>query len=238
MVIMNFVTAGSLVVAGLWLIRRNWSTDGRVVSSIARWRSGAPSLQDQRRLVEAIAVWTEGLRDAIAGASGIEQAIITTGTHSPAPIAQQVGRLVASLRYEPLATGLRRFASDIGHPTCDFVVVALLTAAENQTREMAQLLSHLSECARAECDSYLRIWVSRARNRSAVRIISWSVLSFTVGLFVLNRAYVAPFFTPSGSLVLCVMALMFALSISWLRRISRIEPNARLFSHVLRAGER
>lgn len=231
--LVSIVFAVSLVLGGLWLTGRHriggWSMP-------LQWRKSsrnAGHLEEQKRLVEAIAAWTEGLRDAISGSSGIEHAIITTGRFAPAIIEPQVSRLVASLRYEPLTLSLKRFANEVGHPTCDFVVVALVTAAENQTRELSLLLSHLSECARSECESYLRIWVSRARSRSAVRIISWSVLIFTAGLFVFNRAYVSPYFSPTGAVVGFTIVVVFAASLAWLRTIARIDVPTRLFSQAL-----
>jgi hypothetical protein len=114
---------------------------------------------DQRALVEAVATWTENLRDTISASSGLEQAIIATELHSPRAISAPTRRLVASLRYGSLEDGLRRFADDVAHPTCDFVVAALITTAQHQTRDLGPLLGHLSDCARAECHLYLRIWV-------------------------------------------------------------------------------
>lgn len=233
--LVNILVGLFLVVSGLWFaVRRHF--DG-IVGSNRRApvrRAGRP--EDQRRLVEAIAAWTEGLRDAISGSAGIEHAIITTGRFAPEPIKAPVDRLVASLRYEPLTVSLKRFANEVDHPTCDFVVVALVTAAENQTREIAQLLTHLGECARSECESYLRIWVSRARSRSAVRIISWSVLVFTMGLFVFNPAYVAPYFSATGAVVASAIAIVFLASIVWMRTIAQIEVPTRLFGLALAGG--
>ena len=53
---------------------------------------------DQRALVEAVAMWTENLRDTISASSGLEQAIIATELHSPRAISAPARRLVASLR--------------------------------------------------------------------------------------------------------------------------------------------
>ena len=87
---------------------------------------------DQRALVEAVATWTENLRDTIFASSGLEQAIIATELHAPRAISVPVRRLVASLRYGSLEDGLRRFADDVSHPTCDFVVAALITTARSR----------------------------------------------------------------------------------------------------------
>jgi tight adherence protein B len=186
--------------------------------------------EDQRELVEAVAAWTENLRDTISASSGLEQAIIATENHSPRAISPAVRRLVASLRYGTLEDGLRRFADDVSHPTCDFVVAALITSAQHQTRDVGQLLGHLSDCARSECHLYLRIWVSRARSRTAVRIITGAVGTFVTGLIVFNRNYLAPFLSIEGTVVLICIGASFATALVWLQRIAQISTPARFLS--------
>lgn len=186
--------------------------------------------EDQRVLVEAVASWTESLRDTISSAAGLEQAIIATENHCPRAIAEPVQRLVASLRYGTLDDALRRFADDVAHPTCDFVVAALITASTHHSRDLSQLLSHLSECARSECELYLRIWVSRARTRTSVRIISGTIACFAFGLLVFNAGYLRPFVTTEGCVVFIVVALCFTASLFWMSRIARVETPARLLA--------
>jgi hypothetical protein len=190
---------------------------------------GQVGTRDHGPVVEAIATWTENLRDAMAAASGLEQAIIATSLHSPALLNAPVQRLVASLRYESIEISLRRFADDVSHPTCDFVVAALITASKYQTRDLGQLLTHLSECARAECHLYLRIWVSRARSRTAVRIIFSVVLAFIAGLLVFDRQYLSPFVSLNGLVVGLAAITMFATSLIWLMRIAQVATPTRLF---------
>jgi hypothetical protein len=186
----------------------------------------------QRQLVEAIAAWTESLRDTMAAASGLEQAIIATAQRAPKAIEGPLQRLVASLRYDTLESSLRRFADDVGHSTCDFVVAALITSSRHQTRDLQMLLGHLSDCARAECHLYLRVWVSRARSRTAVRIITAVVVLFVAGLFVFNRPYLKPFVSFSGSLVAVLIFVCFMTALVWLSRIANVRTPDRLLRRV------
>lgn len=188
------------------------------------------SVEDQRERVTAIAVWTESLRDAISASAGIEQAITATGEFPPAVIESHVQRLVASLRYSTLEESLREFADDLANPTSDFVVASLLIAARHQTRDFGALLTHLSDCARAECDLYLRVWVSRARSRTAVRIINYSIAGFCSGLLVLNPSYVAPFFTPQGLFFLALTAACFVCGLMWLRQMTTLKAPQRFLN--------
>lgn len=181
------------------------------------------NVEDQRELIHAVAVWTENLRDAISASSGIEQAIIASGHFPPPAIEEQVRRLVAALRYNTIDDALHKFAEGIATPTSDFVVASLLIAVRHQTRDFASLLTHLSECARAECDLYLRVWVSRARSRTAVRIINYSVAIFALGLVLLNPAYVVPFFTREGLLFLFLVVTCFVGGLLWLRQLTTLQ---------------
>jgi len=187
--------------------------------------------------VEAIASWTESLRDTISASAGLEQAIIATENHCPRAINEPVQRLVASLRYGTLEDALRRFADDISHPSCDFVVAALVTASTHHSRDVAQLLTHLAECSRSECELYLRIWVSRARTRTSVRIISGTILFFGLGLFLFNLNYLRPFFSSEGLLVFFVIAVCFGSSLYWMSHIARVEIPGRLLASRTGAKE-
>ena len=185
---------------------------------------------DQGQIVEGIATWTENLRDTIAASAGLEQGIFATENFAPRAIAEPVRRLVAGLRYGTFEDALRRFADDVAHPTCDFVVAALITASVHQTRDLAQLLTHLSECARSECHLYLRIWVSRARMRAAIRIISGAVTTFVVGLLAFNTAYLKPFLTIEGIFVMTCIASAFAFALLSLHKLSNIRVPARFLA--------
>jgi len=202
-----------------------------------KFQSTSKPAEDQRVLVEAIASWTESLRDTISASAGLEQAIIATENHCPRAINEPVQRLVASLRYGTLEDALRRFADDISHPSCDFVVAALVTASTHHSRDVAQLLTHLAECSRSECELYLRIWVSRARTRTSVRIISGTILFFGLGLFLFNLNYLRPFFSSEGLLVFFVIAVCFGSSLYWMSHIARVEIPGRLLASRTGAKE-
>lgn len=217
--------AAGMAVAALGVVR---SYGGQRVR-VPRRRSGRQA-PDQRVLVEAVAMWAEHLRDTMSAASGLEQAIISTADHAPRALAPAVQRLVASLKYGTLEDGLRRFADDVSHPTCDFVAAALIAASQHQTRDVTTLLGHLAECARAECALYLRIWVSRARSRAAVRIISAAVAVFALGLVALNPGYLRPFGSLEGVGVLLFIGACFAGALVWLNAMARVRTPARFLS--------
>lgn len=223
---MEVITAAFLGAAcGIGVLMIRASIQGRrmkwTIPAVIRRRSTGVRA-DQRELIEAIATWTEQLRDTIVAAHGLEQAIVVTSELAPVVIAPAVRRLAAALRYGSVDDALRRFADDVNHPTCDFVVAALITAHNHQARELGALLTHLSECAREESRVQLRVWVSRARTRSAVRIIGWVVVLFACALVVFDPSYLAPFATSQGFVMLALDAAIFVSALAMLRRLSNV----------------
>lgn len=183
--------------------------------------------RDEQELVDAIASWTEQLRDTLAGAHGLEQAIIATAQHAPAPIVSAVERLAAFMAYGSLTDGLRRFAEDIDHPTADFVAAALVTATQHQARDIGVLLGHLAQCARDESRMRSRVWVGRSRTRSAVRIISGVISFFVGGLFIFNRDYLQPYESVEGQLILSMILMTFVVAVVMMHAMSQIEVPER-----------
>ena len=80
--------------------------------------------------IEALATWAESLRDTIAGAVGLEQAIPAT-VYAAAPVLREDLALLADrMRVRvPLPTALRQFADDLDDPTADLIVSALIMNA-------------------------------------------------------------------------------------------------------------
>ena len=212
-----------LVLVTTWTLT-GWTLAAATIAAVATMASVAldrrGKRRDERLLVDAIAVWTEQLRDMLAGSNGLEQTIIATSAHAPAALRQPLERLVASMSYSSLAQALQRFARDVDHPTADFVVAALSTAATRQVRELGALLGHLAACARDEARMHTRIWVGRSRTRSAVRIIAAVVITFVGGLAVLSPDYLAPYRSAEGQVVLSGVVLVFFAALLTMQRLA------------------
>lgn len=211
-----------------------WAVLAVVAGAVAWWAPtglrARGSHDRERDLVEAIASWTEQIRDILSAANGLEHAIGATATLAPAPIAPAVERLAARIDYESLSDTLRRFADEVQHPMADFVVAALVIAAEKEARDVGSLLGTLAEAARDEARMRSRVWVGRARSRSAIRIIVGVVVAFVVGLLLLNRDYLRPYDSAGGQFVLgCILAL-FAASFVAMERIGRIQMPQRFIA--------
>ena len=214
------VGAGALVGAAT-----GWPV-GAILAALAGW--GAPSLLTGTKAaqagvarIEAIAGWAEMLRDTMAGAAGLEQAIAATPTVAPLPIRVEVVTLVARLEHGRLAPALRAFADDVNDPTCDLVVAALVLAAEHQAQRLGELLGSLAQAARDQATMRLRVEAGRVRTRTSVKVIVGVTGGLVLGLAVFNRGFLAPYDTATGQLVLVLVGGVFATAFVWLARMTR-----------------
>lgn len=198
---------------------------------IAFWPAlfgGARAERQAIARLEGLAAWTESLRDTIAGAVGLEQAVPATVYASSPAIQPQLRVLVDRLRVRvPMPVALQRFADELDDPSADLVVAALILNARLRGPGLRQVLSSLADAARAELDMRQRVFAGRSSTRRSVQIVAGFSLLVVVGLAVFNRSYVEPYGTPQGQVVLAVVAAIFALGFLWMRRLSGVEKPGR-----------
>lgn len=198
---------------------------GLVPAALKRMRAET----DTVARTEAVAAWTEMLRDTLAAAAGLEEAVRASAQVAPESISSEVERLSRRLEREPLVEALKRFADEVSNPAADLVVVALVTAARREARDLVPLLGALAHSARAEAEMRLRVNVSRARIRTAVRVVTGTLVLFAGGLVLFNRPYLEPYGTGAGQLMLLLVGTIFAVGGWLLHRMARIEGPERFF---------
>lgn len=224
--------AAGLGVAGLVLTR--WPVAAAALGA-AGWFwdelfGGRRTRESGIARTEAIAAWTEMLRDTMAGAHGLEEAVVTTAAVAPDAIRQEVTALAARVEHHPLNDALSAFADDLDHPTGDLVVTALKIAAHGAVGDLNELLGTLAVAARDEAAMRLRVEAARARLRMAVRVIAAVTGATVLGLVVLNRAYLDAYSDPAGQGVLAAVTVMWGAGLWWLARLSRFAGPQRFFA--------
>lgn len=178
--------------------------------------------------LEGLAAWTESLRDTIAGAVGLEQAIPATAEAAAPSIAQPLLVLSDRLRVRvPMAVALQRFADDLDDPAADLVVAALVLNSRLRGPGLRDVLTSLSRSVRNELDMRGRVMASRSSTRRSVQIVVGVSAAFIIGLRVLNPEYVEPYATFEGQVVLSVVIALFAAGFLWLRRLATFDMPAR-----------
>lgn len=187
--------------------------------------------------IEAVAVWTELLRDALAASAGLGEAIVTTAPVAPNAIRKEV--LILSERVVngiPLTDALEAFAAHVDDSSCDMVACALRLAASSRAQRLTDLLGSLSESIREDVAMRLRIESSRASARSSVRTVIVFSLAFVAALMVMAHSYLTPFGTPMGQLVLAAVGGCYAAGIALMARLVRPPKHQRLFGAPAEGG--
>ncbi|MDA0566144.1 type II secretion system F family protein [Streptomonospora sp. S1-112] len=224
------VAGGALV----WAVTQ-WPVAG-VMAALACWWLPAvlgPDRHYERHVagVEAVAAWAEMLRDLMAGASGLHQAISATVPIAPEPVREEVSRLADDLRRgrSPQAA-LRDFADEVDNPTADLVSAALSTAASRHATDLGVLLGSLAEAARDQAAMLVRIAASRARVRTSTRIIIGVTLGMAALLLLFSPDYLAPFDSLVGQVVLAGIGAIWGTALVWMVRMARPKQGPRVLA--------
>ena len=229
-------TAVKLALAGLVgvvvLVVTRWVVLAIALGAlVALWDQIFGGTSSERRAItklDGLASWTESLRDTIAGAVGLEQAIPATAVNAAPSIRPALNLLVDRLRVrEPLPSALLKFSDDLDDASADLIVAALILNARLRGPGLRDVLSALSESAREELDLRRRVEGSRRSTRRSVQIVVGVTLAFATVLVLFNTDYVAPYGSVEGQLVLCVVIGLFGLGIVWLRRLAGVESPER-----------
>jgi Flp pilus assembly protein TadB len=189
---------------------------------------GASEERAAMRRVEALASWTESLRDTIAGAVGLEQAIPAAARASAPVLRPHLDAMVDRLRSRtPLPDALQQLADEIDDASADIIVAALILNARLRGPGLRQVLGALAKSAREEVDMRQRVMAQRASTRRSVQIVVAVSIAFVLGLSIFNRQFVEPYGTAVGQLVLAGVCGLFGLGFWWLRKLSTIETPER-----------
>jgi tight adherence protein B len=210
-----------VLVATGWPVAAVFAAGGTVLAP--RLLGGSRARQAAIDKTEAIASWAESVRDTMAAAAGLEEALTATAVAPPAAIAPEVRRLAERLRHQRLTDALARFGDELDHPSSDLVVAALTIAARMEAADLGSLLSRLAVSIRDDATMRVKVEVGRQRLRTSAKIILGSVCATVVMLMVLNRTYLDAYDTLTGQLMLAVVGGVFAGG-SWLMaRMSDID---------------
>ncbi len=214
------------------LLVTRWVVAGIGMAMLAySWRglSGAGSERRAMSRLEGLATWTESLRDTIAGAVGLEQAIPASTRVADASIREPLARLVDRLHTRvPMHAALRRFAEDLDDPSADMIIAALIINSRLRGPGLRDLLGALADSVREELDMRRKINSSRRSTRRSVQIVIAVSVLMAVGLAILDHAFLAPYDSVFGQLVLAIIVAIYALGIVWLRKLARFDMPQRL----------
>lgn len=195
------------------------------------WLARRGDVGDRIERLEALESWTRRLADLLLVGSGIEQALVASVRTAPAPIAPEVGVLAGRLQARtPTEPALRAFADDLDDPAADLVASALILASRRRGRGLAQVLDGLARATADEVTVRRTIQADRAKPTTTARAVTWIALLAAAALIVLDRAYVAPFGTAVGQLVLAGVLVIFGGAFAWMRGLANITTEHRFLA--------
>lgn len=220
--------SGAALLAGVVILAMTGWPVAAVLAGVAtaaapRLLGGGQARKDAIARTEAIASWAESVRDTMAAASGLEEAIVATAVAPPAVIEREVRLLAERLRHQRLVDALVAFGHDLQHPSADLVVAALSIAARMEAADLTGLLSRLAVSIRDDATMRVKIEVSRSRLRTSAKIILGAVAATVVMLLLLNRSYLDAYDTVTGQLVLIIVGGIFTGGGWLLARMSDLE---------------
>jgi Flp pilus assembly protein TadB len=222
----------ALVVGILVLVATRWVVAGVGIALLVySWRSlgGAASERKTMARLESLATWTESLRDTIAGAVGLEQAIPSSIRVADVSLREPLTKLVDRLHTRvPMHVALRRFADDLDDPSADMIIAALIINSRLRGPGLRALLGALAVSVREELDMRRKVNAGRRSTRRSVQIVVAVSVGMAVGLAVLDHAFLSPYDGVSGQFVLVIIGAIYAAGILWLRRLATFESPQRL----------
>lgn len=178
--------------------------------------------------LDALAVWTESLRDSIAGSVGLEDAIKHSVTAAPVAIQPPLQRLARQLQSRvPLTIALASFSDEFEDASSDLVIAALILNSKLRGPGLVATLSALAVAAREEIDMRRRVEESRKGLRRAAATIVAATAVFAGGVVLFSREYVAPYGTPAGQVMLMIVLGVFAGGLVWIRSAASLPSPER-----------
>ncbi len=225
----------AVMVAVVVLAATRWVLPALACGAMGWWVTGLIADRDRRgpgelERVEALATWTEQLRDVLMAGDQAIGAIQATVATCPEPVRPQVRALASRLGRQPEQVVLRQFADDLDDPTADLIAAGLLVALTKGGRA-ERVLSSLAQQARHQAERRKLLEAEREPARREVWWVTGLMTAQLVGGLVFARSsYLAPYRTLGGQVVLCVLLGAFLALIVYVQRLSRFTRPARFLS--------
>ena len=225
----------AMMVAVVVLAATRWVLPALVCGAMGWWVTGLIADRDRRgpgelERVEALATWTEQLRDVLMAGDQPIGAIQATVSTCPEPVRPQVRALASRLGRQPEQVVLRQFADDLDDPTADLIAAGLLVALTKGGRA-ERVLSSLAQQARHQAERRKLLEAEREPARREVWWVTGLMTAQLIGGLVFARSsYLAPYRTLGGQVVLCALLGAFLALIVYVQRLSRFTRPARFLS--------
>lgn len=191
--------------------------------------------------LEALGQWLNHLAGVHTAGISLPQTIRASAKNAPGPIAPNVRALSERLRSGVEShDAFALFADELADGVSDHVVLLFQSHAVFKGPGLSDALEALAVTIHQQAADARDIEADRAKVRKSSRMVS-VVISIVVVGCMLNEGWSGWYQSPAGQIVLAVLGIMFAWTLSWLRRIARTKPDPRLLdplpaSHLTTGG--
>ncbi|QLQ09869.1 MAG: type II secretion system domain-containing protein [Nocardioidaceae bacterium] len=224
----------TIVLVAMLLVTRNLVFAVIAGAAVVLWplvAGGGKAERAELAKLEALAQWTESLRDLAQKGAGLESVIPKTSTTAADVLATPLRHMSSRLAVRvPLPQALSLFADEVDHASADLVVGALALAARQRKGQLSRVLSALSESLRDELEQRTRVM----RERNVIRREAAQVAGLSA-LLVVGASFFSPPSLPNSSstaaqLLPVVLAAGFVLVFSRVRKLAEPEKEPRFLS--------
>ena len=195
----------------------------------------------ERRRLDGIAKWLEDLRDLQLGSNlDLVEALTESAKRAPTVIETELGRLAGRLGHHmPLRDALVHLADELDHPVSDTAVASMLFAAGHASGSALQdTFAQLAVTARDELTARDRIDRLRANFERSMRRMLAILGGLVAYMIVVASETLEPYQSAVGQIWLLLPLSIWALSLVWLRNLSRYERAGRFVSREALAEAR
>ncbi len=224
------VSAGLSVAVG---VLTGWPVAGLIALAICLafpvlWVQGR-GRQERAEQLTQLADGVDRLRAGIAAGLSLAEGVLALATVGPPAWRERFAELARDLRLEGLAGALLRAQKEVGEPAFDLFAIALLTSERVGGRNLGSVLESLAQTIRGRVQVESEVRAQQARIRVSARIVSAMPVVIVLVIHAVNPAYLAPFGSTLGQLILLICAMAVAASyplMLWLGRLPQ-EPRVR-----------
>lgn len=178
--------------------------------------------------LDAMGSWIRSLATRISAGAGLEQALGDSLQDARDPIAAEVRTLSAQLQAGlPVEAALQEFADGLADDIGDFLSIALMLSAITRGSGLRESLERLAGSVDKLVADRRVIEAERTRPRVTARLVTL----ISVGAFAAmqaNGAFMAPYRSPVGQLVLLGIATAFGGCLVWMAALTKGKPGPRM----------
>jgi tight adherence protein B len=173
------------------------------------------------RLGEAIATWTETVRDGLGAGRHLRAALAASCDQPPAELAEPLAHLSANLDTKAVPDALRQLRREVTHPAIGPVIAVLDIAYRRGTGDLIRLMATQVDTTRDDVARLRDQHALRARHRRSMTLLLALFAVAVTGVLAVWPAFFAAYRTLTGQLVLAALGAAVAGAVHTLVRMGQ-----------------